>query len=183
MPAKKAESTRKSTTKPVATDGKAKKATDWSKYEAKLGKSWNKARTAKAGEGMNDIPDIPAGPYVAQLDKATVGDSKNLPRFQMTFIITEGEHKGVKLRRTDFLTGKDKDGDDNSVTRMEYLAKQVQGLGYETEDLQISELPRLAIDLSKEKPVVNINVARGESDTTGKEWMSIYVNKPVGVSK
>lgn len=139
----------------------AKKAA-WAKAANQAKGSWKSARKAKAGQFQED-PEIEDGTYFARLVNAKADFTKksNVPFFRTTFVIVEGEYKGDKHSRMDFLTD---DDDERQAAKQASFSKCMSGLGYDVEELEFPEIPQLAADLIKDKPYVEIYVRNWQTD-------------------
>ena len=128
----------------------------------------------KSGTFDNSIPDIDDGTYEAETTACRAGATKaGAPYFACDFKITEGDFKDVKVSKFDSI---------NREESLEYLAKTLQGFGYDTEDLEVDDLPELAKAIQNEKPTVQIRVKNDPyTDKSGnvQKALRIYVNKVV----
>lgn len=97
------------------------------------------------------------------------------PLFRLQFMILDGDYAGTEISRTDFLSGTDKEGNDNSEQKMSYFAKTLDGAGYDISGLAINELPALAGEINKDQPYVQI--ATQTKVSNGKKYLTIYVNR------
>ena len=148
---------KKAVSKPAAKNTKAASKKESPKKEEKKGGgaagflaaaktvagNWKKARNAEPTS--NSKPDIADGSYVAKLTDVVPGSKEvqvkdgrvtkkvTVPNVRYSFKIVKGEYKGVSLSRFD--TFDEKNSERSSVN--------IQRLGYETEDVEMSDLPEL----------------------------------------
>lgn len=125
--------------------------------------AWKKART----EAPREIGQkIPKGRYTAKLTKMVCGDQDfemeigkgkkqkiKIPLVRFNFLITSGEYKGANVSK--FINLRPE-----SVQYSEYdyadLSESLQKLGYQIDDADLSGIPDIAEDATKEQPEVMI---------------------------
>jgi hypothetical protein len=126
---------------------------EWKKQSAK----------AKAEGGLRRVPDTK---YIARLHEASVENPGSGLRLRMVFVILEGDYTGETLTKTDGLTG------DKSL---EYLCRTLARLGYDPDEVtSIRQLPGICAELTKEKPVCNVQTRTGAND-----FQNVYVNSVI----
>lgn len=207
MPVKKATPAKKAPpAKPTAAKGKppASKAASngavtgkvagWDQFSKAGKKVWDKAKKAKAGSF--EQPDVPDGTYVGKLVKATLKvfpakDKKNAAAvFQRTYVITRGggndEVVGLQPKRDDWFNLPDNPSNDEAddtvkfQTNMEYFAKDIQGCGYNSNNLSLDDFPDLMKNMndaakSKENAEIKISI-KNTTGSDGKNYMKVYAN-------
>lgn len=124
---------------------------------------WSKSRKAKATKGLT----CPDGTYEAQLIKANIGESKNAEKslyFNFTFKITSPEeYAGQTGNVTHLVKHVTWQGGERTVEEvLEMVAKDLQNLGHETEDSDVSDLIEIMDQLNEEKPMVQLQVGTGK---------------------
>ncbi len=159
----------------------------WDKFAGKAEKNWKKAREAKAGGGNFETPDIEDGTYTARCTKAVCAFSKGnkdnppTPYVNFSFIVVGGEYAGTKLNRSDWLTGTNAQGEDNSEDRMSYLSRVLQGFGYDVSESSFKDIPGVIEEIASHRPYVEIATVtkQGSGKNSSKKYLTIYVNKPL----
>lgn len=135
---------------------------------------FNEARKAKAG--TFELPDIADGTYIAQLVSAkATATNKGIPQFKIELVVLKGEYEGVKLTRADWLRD---DDEEVELRNQQNFAKNIQGFGIDTSELEESDLPELAESLMEDKPFVRIGVSNWQSQA-GKPGINVYINQLV----
>lgn len=136
--------------------------------------NWKKARDVEPTNAGK--PDIEDGSYVAKLTDAVPGVREvqvkegkvtkkvKVPNVRYSFQITKGEYKGTKLSRIDSFDEKN----------AERSSANIQRLGYETEDVEMSDLPDLFAQIKEDAPVVKLAVKNNG------EYLNVYINGIVG---
>ena len=137
--------------------------------------AWNKRRGedhTKRGRGEDDRVD--PGDYVASISRCNGGVDKNgNPYLSFNMIVKSGSFKGSKVS-SPFFTSASK-GKALDVNRVDRLFEVVQKLGYDTIELNptAEDMQELALELTAEKPDVNIHVAHND------EYQNVYINSLV----
>ncbi len=139
----------------MAKDDAAAKKAAWAKAANQAKGSWKSARKAKAGE-FTEEPEIEDGTYQARLVNASAGVTKksSIPYVRLVFLIVEDcDYKGDKHSRMDFLLD---DDDEKQAAKQASFAKCMSGMGYDVEELEMTDIPDLVDDLNKERPFVEV---------------------------
>ena len=115
-------------------------------------KQFKKSRKAKPGQFS--IPAIDNGTYVAliSMQMKMVGSDKKLQAY-FKWTVARGAFKGVSYNKTVWLDDEDKERDQGN---WDELSKCLQVLGYEMDDIDVSDLLVIADEVTKEKPLIKI---------------------------
>jgi len=139
----------------------------------KKAKQFKKSR--KAVPGQFSIPKIDDGSYVARItmQMKMVGPDKKLQaRFDWT--IARGAFKGVTYNKTVWLDDEDSDRDQEN---WDNLSRCLQVLGYDMDDIDVSDLIAIADEVTKEKPLIKIGVKNNtDPKDSDKKYLNSYFN-------
>jgi hypothetical protein len=125
---------------------------EWKKQSAK----------AKAEGGLRRVPDTK---YIARLSEASVENPGSGLRMKIVFVILEGDYTGETLTKTDGLTGE---------RSLEFLCRTLARLGYDPDDVSLKQLPAICAELTKEKPVCNVQARTGAND-----FQNVFINSVI----
>jgi hypothetical protein len=132
--------------------------------------NWKKAGKRFDEEGASTGFECPVvdGIYKANIDKAELTESgKGKLQVHFVYVIASGKDKGEQVHDYDGLETSD---------NMFYFARKLSTLGIEIDFDDPESIKAALKKISKEKPLVRINVKTKKSDDD-KEWTHVYVNR------
>ena len=172
--------TKKTSAKPksakTSTPAPSGRAKDFEQAMKGMSKKWNTARKVK--DDFGGPPELADGTYVAQVASAGVGASKEVPWFRIGFVIIRGDEDVIGKQPSMFqrlLNPQDPD----DPRGMENLFKALQRLGYETDNMEMSDLTDIAEHLSntQENPIIVTIRVKNTVGNDGRKYQNVYVNK------
>lgn len=115
-----------------------------------LDKAWKKTRKEHA-ESKTDFEDdrVDSGDYVATVTARAGVDKNNNSYFAFAFTISRGDSKGSKFSSFYGL---------QRESAIDILMGQVEALGYDLDEVELTDLPNLAETLTNDPPEVRIQV-------------------------
>ena len=137
--------------------------------------TWNSKRSENQQGGFSET-QVDEGAYSVRLTEVTyrlVPSTKD-PMFITEYeIIDNVDFEGVKLRDRGWM------GNAESVGR---VIGRLQAMGIETDELDFSDLPDLAIELTKEELLLEVSVKHSDkiNPKSGLPYQNVYVNRPLG---
>lgn len=159
---------------PKNTQGSASASDAFLKAAGKVSGAFKKARTVKA-DSFED-PDIPNGLYPARVTDVQLGVTKNNdPWFKIAAVIASGEYEGTALSIFHSIVAA-------RESSAEFLCKDLQRAGYETEEMDIADLPGIADHLKENKPLLEIRAKWNDLKDkvtklpTGEKKLNLYIN-------
>jgi len=139
----------------------------------KKAKQFKKSRKAKPGQFS--IPTIDDGSYVARItmQMKMVGSDKKLQAV-FKWVIARGAFKNVSYNKTIWLEDDDEERDQGN---WDELSRCLQVLGYEMDEINVSDLLRIADEVTKEKPLIKIGLKNNESKDGSKKYLNCFFNE------
>lgn len=140
---------------------------DFSKKLKTMGSLWKKAAKASKTSPAGSMDNIPDGTYVAVITGAVIEESQSSQRLQVkwTMVITDGEMRGEILTDYNGL---------NSEEALTWFARRLLQLGYEAEELDLTELPELL------ESIVGDGVKLRVKLSTKGDYRNIRIQKVLG---